>query len=88
MGFSPILALRHSDKELVKFLEGKNVRPAVNTHHHEDNIGGKFFQKRFGIKIFSHPEAIPLINQVPKLLQYQKWFGVIPSLLRSSQFRK
>ncbi|MGQ9723732.1 MAG: MBL fold metallo-hydrolase [Candidatus Jordarchaeum sp.] len=64
---------RHTAEELVEFLEGKNVRFAVNTHHHEDHIGANYLlQKKFGIKIFAHPEAIPLINQVPKLLQYQE----------------
>ncbi len=64
---------RHTAEELVEFLEGKNVRFAVNTHHHEDHIGANYLlQKRFGIKIFAHPEAVPLINQVPKLLKYQE----------------
>ncbi len=64
---------KHTAEELVEFLKGENVKFAVNTHHHEDHIGANhLLQQRLGIEIFAHPEAIPLINQVPKLLPYQE----------------
>ncbi|WXG39230.1 MAG: MBL fold metallo-hydrolase [Candidatus Freyarchaeum deiterrae] len=63
----------HTAEELVNFLKGQNVKFAVNTHHHEDYIGANhLLQQRLGIQIYAHPKAVPLINQVPKLLQYQE----------------
>nr|MDO8081315.1 MBL fold metallo-hydrolase [Candidatus Freyarchaeota archaeon] len=63
---------KHTAEELVNFLEGRNVKFAVNTHHHEDHIGANYLlQQRLGIEIFAYTKAVPLINQVPKLLQYQ-----------------
>ncbi|MHA1578891.1 MAG: MBL fold metallo-hydrolase [Candidatus Freyarchaeota archaeon] len=63
----------HTAEELVKFLEKQTVRLAVNTHHHEDHVGANsVLQRKLGIKIYAHPEAIPLIAQVPRLLRYQK----------------
>jgi glyoxylase-like metal-dependent hydrolase (beta-lactamase superfamily II) len=63
---------RHTAEELVNFLEGQNVKFAVNTHYHEDHVGANYLlQKRLGIEIYAPPREVPLINQVPKLLQYQ-----------------
>ncbi|MEM3525819.1 MAG: MBL fold metallo-hydrolase [Candidatus Jordarchaeaceae archaeon] len=63
----------HTAEELVKFLEGKGIKFAVNTHFHEDHVGANsLLQHRLGIKIFAHPKAVPLISEVPKLLPYQE----------------
>jgi ribonuclease/clavin/mitogillin len=54
----------------------------VNTHSHEDHISGNSaLQKRFGIKIYASRESIPLINKMPKLLQYQQlvWGYPVPT---------
>ncbi len=76
---------KHTAEELVEFLEGQNVKFAVNTHHHEDHIGANhLLQQRLGIKIFAHPKAIPLINQVPKLLPYQETVWGYPEPTRVS----
>jgi len=64
---------RHTAEELVKFLEGQNLKFIVNTHYHEDHIGANYILKqRFGIEIFAPRESVPLINQVPKLYPYQE----------------
>jgi len=64
---------RHAAEELVEFLEGKNLKFAVNTHYHEDHIGANHLLKqKFGIEIFAPRESVPLINQVPKLYPYQE----------------
>jgi hydroxyacylglutathione hydrolase len=64
---------RNTAEELVNFLEGQNVKFVVNTHYHEDHVGANYLlQKRLGIEIYAHSQEIPLINQVPKLLQYQE----------------
>nr|MDO8135598.1 MBL fold metallo-hydrolase [Candidatus Njordarchaeum guaymaensis] len=64
---------KHTADELVNFLKKQNVKYVINTHHHEDHIGANYvLQQKLGIKIYAHPKEIPLINQVPKLLQYQQ----------------
>lgn len=64
---------KHTAEELVSFLEGQDLKLAVNTHYHEDHVGANYLLKqRFNIKIFAHREAIPQINQIPKLYPYQE----------------
>ncbi len=64
---------KYTAEELVKFLEGRNLKFAVNTHYHEDHIGANHLLKqKFGIEIFAPRESVPLINQVPKLYPYQE----------------
>jgi glyoxylase-like metal-dependent hydrolase (beta-lactamase superfamily II) len=64
---------KYTAEELANFLEGQELKWAVNTHHHEDHIGANhLLKRRFGIEIFAHREAIPLINQIPKLYPYQE----------------
>lgn len=64
---------KHTSEDFVDFLKGQNLKLAVNTHHHEDHIGANHLVKqKFGLKIFAHPEAAPLINRVPRLNPYQE----------------
>lgn len=67
----------HSSDELLAFLKRENVKQAVNTHYHEDHIGGnKKIQEILGIDIFAHRESIPLIAARPSLYPYQEFaFG-------------
>lgn len=83
--------------ELVKFLEGKHLRFAVNTHFHEDHTAANHvLQQKYGMKIYASRESIPLINKMPKILKYQEivWgYPVptevypIPSVLETDRYR-
>lgn len=64
---------KYTAEELANFLEGQELKLAVNTHHHEDHIGANhLLQQRFGIEIFAHRQAIPLIARTPELRSYQE----------------
>ncbi|MBI4966407.1 MAG: MBL fold metallo-hydrolase [Desulfomonile tiedjei] len=72
----------HCAKEFVDYLEGTDVRVAVNTHYHEDHVGAnKLLQERLGIEILAHPQAIPLIKRPPALPSYREitWGNPEPS---------
>ena len=68
----------------------------VATHAHEDHIGAnRLIQERFGINIYAHQEAIPLIGQRLPLFPYQEMvWGYpepstvlpIPSIIRTNRF--
>ena len=63
----------HTAEELVGFLEGQNLKLAVNTHYHEDHIGANaLLQKESGLRIFASRESVPLIRQPPKIRPYQE----------------
>jgi glyoxylase-like metal-dependent hydrolase (beta-lactamase superfamily II) len=64
---------RHTAEELAEFLEGKYLKLAVNTHHHEDHIGAnRILMERFGIRIFASRESIPFISRVPRMPPYRE----------------
>jgi len=59
--------------ELIEYLQDKEVYQVVNTHHHEDHVGGNaLLQKEFSFDIFAHPLAVSLINKKMELHQYQE----------------
>jgi glyoxylase-like metal-dependent hydrolase (beta-lactamase superfamily II) len=50
--------------ELMSYLEKHPPKWGVNTHYHEDHMGGnRLIRERFGINIYAHPEAVPLIGR-------------------------
>lgn len=63
--------------ELVSYLGGKEFGQVVNTHYHEDHIGGNNgIMEKFGMDIYAHPKSIPLIGSSPHLYPYQEFaFG-------------
>jgi len=74
---------RHTSNEFIDYIEGHRVDLAVNTHHHEDHVGGNsLLAQKFGVGILAHPAEIPLINRVPELNPYQQlvWGYPDPSL--------
>lgn len=74
-----------TSNELVSYLEGKELRQVVNTHYHEDHIGGNHdILARFGMDIYAHPKSIPLIESRPHLYPYQEFaFGYpVPTKVR------
>jgi glyoxylase-like metal-dependent hydrolase (beta-lactamase superfamily II) len=75
----------HTSAELVRFLDGKAIKAAVNTHFHEDHISAnKFLQDAYSIDIYAHPLAIDKINNPPTLYPYQEevWGLPVPSEVR------
>ena len=72
----------YTAQEFVSFLEDKDVRVLVNTHFHEDHIGGNSTVKaRFNIDILAHKDSIPHIRERPKLNPYQEivWNYPVPT---------
>jgi glyoxylase-like metal-dependent hydrolase (beta-lactamase superfamily II) len=64
---------RYTAEEFALFLTRKKLHMVVNTHFHEDHIGGNHLIKnRFPLNIFAHPESIPFIIKPPKLFPYQE----------------
>ena len=58
----------HTAEELAQALEGERLKLAVNTHFHEDHIGGNaIIMKKFGIRILASRHSVPLINSIPDL---------------------
>jgi glyoxylase-like metal-dependent hydrolase (beta-lactamase superfamily II) len=63
----------HTSVELTSFLEGKAIGRVINTHYHEDHIGGNHdIMTRFGVDALAHPDSIPLIATRPELFPYQE----------------
>ena len=69
----------HTAGELVRALEGRELRMVVNTHYHEDHIGAdRLLKERRGAPIFAHRDSVPLINRVPGLRPYQEFVWGYP----------
>jgi glyoxylase-like metal-dependent hydrolase (beta-lactamase superfamily II) len=68
--------------ELADFLVNRDIRLAINTHHHEDHIGAnKLLQEGHGTEIYAHPAAVSSIRVRPELSppQEEVWGYPIPS---------
>lgn len=63
----------YTAEELVAFLDGRPVRQVVNTHFHEDHVGGNhLLRERTGVEIFAPADSVPLIGREAKLFPYQE----------------
>lgn len=63
----------HTSDELIAFLKTRDVKQVVNTHYHEDHIGGnKKIRDSLGIDIYAHKDSVPLIAKKPLLYPYQE----------------
>jgi glyoxylase-like metal-dependent hydrolase (beta-lactamase superfamily II) len=59
----------HTAYALLEYLQDLPVKQILNTHAHEDHIGanGPLQRQRESLKIYAHPEAIPILqNPVEK----------------------
>lgn len=64
---------KHTAEELCEYLENHQLNKVVNTHYHEDHIGGnKIIQDKLNLDILAAPKSIPLINETPSLYPYQE----------------
>ncbi len=74
--------------ELIEYLRGMEVIQVINTHHHEDHVGGNdLLQKEFGLDIYAHSQAVSLINKKMELHQYQElvWGYPVPTIVKPIQ---
>jgi len=75
----------YTAEELLAFLDGKPLRQVVNTHFHEDHVGGnRILQEKLGVGIFAPRDSVPRIGREAKLFPYQEmvWGYPQPSEVR------
>jgi len=72
----------HTAAELVDFLADKKLSMVVNTHSHEDHVGGNaLIQQSFSVPVHAAPASLPTIAGNPFLYPYQEfvWGRPAPS---------
>jgi glyoxylase-like metal-dependent hydrolase (beta-lactamase superfamily II) len=72
----------YTSHELAALLKDRNLRLVVNTHHHEDHIGGNHdIMTKYRVEVYAHPEAVPLIGKRLDLYPYQEitWGYPVPT---------
>jgi glyoxylase-like metal-dependent hydrolase (beta-lactamase superfamily II) len=75
----------HTSKELSAFLKDKVLMQVVNTHYHEDHMGGNHdIMVRYGVDVHAHPDSIPLIAKRFDLYPYQEiaWGYPVPTTVK------
>jgi glyoxylase-like metal-dependent hydrolase (beta-lactamase superfamily II) len=62
-----------TSSELVAWCRERAIRQVVNTHHHEDHVGGnRALQKTLGLPIAAPREALPILANAPRLPLYRR----------------
>lgn len=72
----------YTKNEFVDFLRGKNVSLIVNTHYHEDHIGGNaLLREEFGLRAVAHSDTVSLMSRRYDLYPFQEiiWGYPTPS---------
>jgi len=75
----------YTSSELTAFLQQRNLRFAVNTHYHEDHIGGNHdIMNKYGVDIYAHHGSIVLIGKRLDLYPYQEiaWGYPVPTTVK------
>ncbi len=67
----------HTSRQLLSVIEKLGLERIVNTHSHEDHIGGNtILQEKFGVEILAHLLALPILAD-PKRLRLQLYRRLI-----------
>ncbi|MFN2226546.1 MAG: MBL fold metallo-hydrolase [Anaerolineae bacterium] len=72
--------------QLLPALEGRRVEQVVNTHSHEDHIGGNAaVQAAFDCPIYAHPRGLPVLHdpRLQPLQPYRRLFWGWPAPCRA-----
>ena len=73
-----------TSRELLSLIEELRLERIVNTHSHEDHIGGNaLLQEKFGVEILAQPLALPFLAD-PRRLNLQLYRRIIWGLPLSS----
>ena len=60
-------------EEILNFCQNSKITKAVNTHHHEDHIGGnKILQKKCGVKIYATALTAKIISRPMPIQLYRR----------------
>lgn len=63
----------HTVDELLAALRDLPVTQVINTHHHEDHVGGNAaVERRYGLPIWIHPAGVDLLRRPWRLPPYRR----------------
>lgn len=70
----------HVSREVLSALKNLPLDKIVITHQHEDHTGNcSLLEREFGIPVFAHPKAIPVLANPPEIEIYRKiMWGSLP----------
>jgi glyoxylase-like metal-dependent hydrolase (beta-lactamase superfamily II) len=62
----------YTKNELAEFLKDKRISRLINTHYHEDHVGGNaVIGERFGLRALAHHETVRLMGEKYDLYPFQ-----------------
>ncbi len=63
----------YTAQSLLEFLEGRKVTRVINTHYHEDHVGGnRQLEEKHGVQVMAHEWSLDFIRNPPKLPHYRE----------------